>query len=157
MKMNLISVEKAKLLRIITDNKEEHVKEYEEAMKGYRVGVVAGLEKLGENVKEFAKEVDESLEEARNGGELKTHFTLDLWSPFTNLTKPETHEKDYTTVIGMIDLDMGDSVDLSRDEYRNYIQDEWDWSATFETQITGSLGNYTQFSGSAATIKSYGK
>lgn len=157
MKMNLISVEKPKLLGIIKDNKETHVKEYNEAMKGYRVGVVAGLEQLSENVNEFAKEVKDALEEARNGGELKVKFQLDSWSQFNELTKPETHEPDYSTVIGMIELDTSDEVELGRHEYKNYVQDEWDWSESFTHQITGSLSNYTQFSGSAATILSYGE
>jgi len=157
MKMNLVTVEKKKLLEIIEDNREEHVTEYNEAMKGYRVGVVAGLEQLSETVQEFAREVGVALKEARNGGKLKTRFEFDLWSQFNSLIKPESHEKDYTLAFDMIELDTGNDVELTKGEFRQFVNDEWDWSEAFGSQITGSMSNYTQFSGSADTIKSYGE
>ncbi len=158
MKMNLISVKKPELLGIIKSNKELHVTEYNEAMKGYRVGVVAALETLNKDVKKFAVTVEDALKEARNGGELKVKFQLDSWSQFNELAKPETHEEDYTTVIGMIELDTSDQVELGRREYTNYVQDEWDWSEAFDLQFTGSIGNYATVSGSTIrSITSFGE
>ena len=157
MKMNLITVEKKRILEIIKRNKENHVEEYKEAMKGYRVGVVAGLEKLMGNIQDMSNEVELSLEEARNGGKLKTSFSLDVYSPFTDLIKPESHEKEYETVIGMIELDTGVEVELDRGEYRNYVQDDWDWSDSFNQQVSGSLYNVGRYGASVKTINSYGE
>jgi hypothetical protein len=157
MKMNQVTVEKQKLLDIIEENKEQHIEDYTEAMKGYRVGVVAGLEQLDKDVKKFAKKVKVALEEARNGGKLKTDFSLDSYSQFNKLVKPESHEKEYTLAFDMIKLDTDDEVELTRGEFKQFVNDEWDWTENFTHQITGSLANYTEFSGSAATIKNYGE
>ena len=158
MKMNEIKVEKQKLLDIIKSNKDEHINEYNEAMRGYRIGVVVGLEQLSKDVKVFAKEIKDALEEARTGGEMKTQFNLNTYVPFQDLIKPESHGKDYETVIGMIELDTSTEVELYTSEYKNYVQDEWAWTDAFEMQITGSsLFNAGSFGYAADSISSYGE
>lgn len=157
MKMNQIVVEKEKLLNILKENKEQHIKDYKEAMKGYRVGVVAGLEKLVDTAKDFVKEVEDALEDARNGGEMKVVFRLELWAPFNDLIKPESHEEEYKLAFDMIELDVDTKVELTKGEFKQFVNDEWDWSENFNLQVTGSLYNMGRYGYVTDSIKSYGE
>lgn len=140
MKMNTICVKKDELLKIIMNNKEKHIKEYNEAMRGYRIGVVEALENLIDDAAEFELIINRSLKDAQSGGELKTDWKLDTFNQFNDLSQPESHEKDYTIAIGMIELDISDEVELTKNEYQQFVENEWVWSDTFKLQVSGNLG-----------------
>lgn len=46
-----------------------------------------------------------------------------------NIMAPVSHEKEYARIIGMLNFDINEYVDLDETEYQHYIQDEWSWTA----------------------------
>ena len=49
--------------------------------------------------------------------------------------EPTSHEKDYDIAIEMLEWHQGEEFRLERDQFRQYVQDRWDWQRSF-TQAT---------------------
>lgn len=114
MRNQLIKVEKEKLLDILRTNREQHRAIFEEALEGWKAQV---LERLEEMVK-LARE-----------GKVRD-ATIDL-------PRPSDHTSDYDRVIGMLELDVDDHVELDDQEYATYVQDDWGWRQRFLTSNSG--------------------
>lgn len=108
--MNEIRVNKAKLLDILRENRDKHHQIVEEAQVGFRK---AAIERL-----------DAMLEDAKNGRRIELNLGLRV---------PEDHTAEYDTVIGMLELDINEHVDLEFHEYRQYVEDDWGWKQQFTT------------------------
>jgi hypothetical protein len=115
--MDTITVTKADLIEVLRKNREEHHAIYVEAKRVYREKMI--------------EEMDRALAEARSGGPIKRGFSLPL---------PEDHTKDFDDAIEMLELDLGDTVELSLYEFRQYYKNEWGWAQSF---AANSL-SYTQ-------------
>jgi coenzyme F420-reducing hydrogenase alpha subunit len=118
--MNTIIVDKQTLLKILADNRSKHVTEYEQAVEAYHEKTVETIRRV--------------LAHAENREE------LDLKEIY-NLEKPESHEKDYDLVIRMLNMDMEPKVTLSRQEYSQYVDDNWTWTASFKNSTSNYLSS----------------
>jgi len=116
--MRTITVNKKDLLEILRTNRNDHGEVYERAIEGYRREAVAMLEAW----------IDEAKDERKAP-------TLFRWS----LPIPEDHTDDYSRVIGMLEMDLADTVELTEAEFAQYVQDDWGW----KQQWTASVSNYT--------------
>jgi predicted transcriptional regulator YdeE len=112
--MNAIKVTKWTLLEKLRANRAAHKAQFEEAAEGYREKVIELLE--------------ERLAEARKGK---------LPSIVIGLAMPVNQTKQYDRVIGMLEMDTNDVIELEEDDYQRYVLDEWTWSAS--TTATNSL------------------
>lgn len=89
-------------------NREKHVKEYNEAMDGYRL---AYIEAMHDAVKEAEK----------TGGVIERY-------PGQKLIVPQSHEDDYLRAERMMShLATDTPVHLSEHDYARLVMDEWDW------------------------------
>lgn len=102
--MDNITVNKATLINILKTNLEQHKADYKEALITYRAAVVVKARELAE-LADTDKEFNTNL----------------------NLTAPQDYSKEYTRLIGMLEMDIGTEVELDAHEYQQYIQDEWNW------------------------------
>ena len=100
-----IRVEKEKLLEKIKANRKRHHEVVVDAQKHFREKVI--------------EELDIMLEDARKGKRMRLHI---------GLAPPMDHTQEYDTIIGMLEMDVDDFVDLTEHEYRCYIEDQWEWS-----------------------------
>jgi hypothetical protein len=108
--MDKIVVNKADLLKVVTENREQHRAIFEEALVGFRAKVVERL--------------DEMIARAKANKKIEMYI---------GLVQPEDHTKDYDLVIGMLGMDVGDTVELSAREYAQYVTDDWGWRERFLT------------------------
>ena len=115
--MQNIKVDKTKLIDILKNNLKTHTDEYNEALDGYHA--------------EVTKCLTEALNKAIDGVEYVTHIRLD---------KPLTNTESYETVIGMLELDTSEIIELNEHEYRQYVQDNWDWSRNAKLVNSTYLG-----------------
>ena len=106
MDMNHIIVNKEKLLATIKANRELHRDAFLEALDGYRTQVIAALE--------------ESLAQARAGKKVGKRFVA--------LQEPQDMTRQYDQVIRMLQDSLGDKIEISYEEYSNYVMDDWSWS-----------------------------
>ena len=107
--MELVKVEKAELLSILKVNRTAHRAVFEEAQKGYR--------------KEAIRLLDKALKDAREGRTITTYIRLDA---------PIDQTEDYDRAIRMIGMSVDENIEISEDDFRNYILDQWHWRQKFD-------------------------
>jgi len=108
--MNTVNVTVSKLLETLRKNRETHIAEYNEALKGYREACIAKLK--------------ENLDNAIAGKDFTTSI---------NIYKPQSYEKDYSRAISMLEWSTETEVELSAREFDQYVNDEWQWAEGFKT------------------------
>lgn len=111
---------KAEVLKIVKENRKRHEKNYKAAVKIYQKEIVAEVKKIYDN--------------ARKEKRVKCGHI------YINTTEPEQHLKDYDEVIEMLEMSTGDEIELNRENYRQFIKDEWKWSSSYQSNTMGKLG-----------------
>jgi hypothetical protein len=106
--MKSVKVGTAKLLDILKSNREMHIAEFESAMIEFR--------------KDAITEMKKNLSIAEAGGEVQLYVTL---------TQPTSYETSYNTVIKMLELSEETTVELSTQEFQQYVEDNWAWKVGF--------------------------
>lgn len=104
-------VKKEELIGHISKNREKHISEFNIAIGKYRETAITRLKK--------------ELNAAENG--LK--FSLN----FIHVIKPQSHEKDYDKVIGLLEMCVDDFMEITAQDYSQYVLDQWDWTHEFST------------------------
>lgn len=102
-----ITVKKEELLAKLRENRDIHVKEFNEAKEGFHQA--------------YMDKIDDLIKRA-NDGDYK--FRVEI-------IKPESHEKEYNTIIAMLEMSVEDEIELDEASFRNFVLDEWDWSKAF--------------------------
>ncbi len=103
-----ITVDKLRLIEILEKNRDGHRRIFEEALVGWRERVLERVEEL--------------YQQAREGK---------LENAYLSLPRPEDHTRDYDRVIGMLQLDVNDQVELTASEYAMFVEDDWGWQKSF--------------------------
>ncbi len=111
-----ITVNKAELIEKIKENKAAHVVAYDKAVKAYKVVAI--------------KQLNEQIKEVNEGG-LKARL---------NLTTPVNNVENYDKIIDMFVWEQEDKVELSQDEFNEYVQDETEVSRHAKMSNTMYLG-----------------
>lgn len=106
--MQSVRINTQELLAVLRKNRNVHVDDYGEAMEGYREAVIAFLEK--------------KLAEARGGEKI-------VLSGFP--TEPRSYADQYNTVIRMLEMSDDAVVELTAQEFTQYVEDKWGWKDSF--------------------------
>ncbi len=110
--MERIKVNKQELLNKLKENREIHIKEYKEMFTEYQKETIKILQKV--------------LREAKKVPELKQIPT------YIGTQAPESSEKEYDVVIGMLEFSTQEDLEITQKEYKQYVLNEWNWSHNFE-------------------------
>lgn len=103
-----VSIKKEELLAAITTNRDQHKKDFDEAMLGFRTAAIEAMQR--------------NIATAAGGGEIKLGIAL---------TIPVEHTKDYDRVIRMITMSTADEITISEAQFTQYVMDDWNWKAAF--------------------------
>ena len=103
-----ITIKKNKLLTVLVKNKEKHVDNFKKAKAAFKDKALS--------------ELNGRIGLIESGRSFDMNFSLPV---------PISYEKDYARAIGMLEFHMGESIELSQELYRKFIDDEWDWSRQF--------------------------
>lgn len=114
--MQTIKVDKVQLVKTLKKNRKKHREMFLRAQEVYRTRMI--------------EELDQALDEAKNGGVIKRGFSLPV---------PEDHTSDFDTVIQMLEWDKAKSVTLSQSEFRTYVENEWGWQQSFAANTSSYL------------------
>jgi len=106
--MRAVRVKKNELLEKVQDNRAKHRAIFEKALKGYRVAVIAELEIM--------------LNEAKKGRRIKRAVEL---------IEPVDQTREYDRVIRMLEMSTDDVIELSQQEFTQYVMDDWAWKEHF--------------------------
>jgi len=116
MGMNTVRVKKVHLVTKLKENRDIHIEDYDESIEGYKVELI---KKITEKAKELG--AIESTEEL-----LKFNTNI-------NLLLPRSYESEYSVTIEMLEWSIDDYVDLTQQEFKQYVKNEWMWSDAFVT------------------------
>lgn len=107
--MDSVKVNRDELLKIVRENKEKHIKEYEEAVNDFRLAVI--------------KISNENMEIVNAG-------KVDIKSlP----VKPTSYESNYVRAIRMLELSVDTVIELNQYDFAKLVLDEWEWKQIFST------------------------
>ena len=117
----VISASKVDLLKTLNTNLIKHKNDYIEAMKGWK--------------KEVQSHKDYLLGCLKDTNDPKKYKVY--MSKLSNAIKdePTSYEESYDIAIEMLEWHQGEEFRLERDQFRQYVQDRWDWQRSF-TQTT---------------------
>lgn len=110
--MKNVKVNKTELVKRVSENREKHRKEFEEGLETYKAAVI--------------KELEEWMEKAKAGKKVRA---------YTQLTAPEDHSDDYDQVLDMLAMSVDDEIDLTYQEFSQYVRDDWGWKQQFTNTI----------------------
>jgi antitoxin component of RelBE/YafQ-DinJ toxin-antitoxin module len=109
--MHAVKVDRKKLLKIVTENKEKHIKEYNESVEDY---------------KKAALKIAEANIELVKTGDLDQIARVKAMP-----TKPSSYENNYTRAIRMLELSVEKEIDVEEDVFNQLVLDEWAWKNAF--------------------------
>ena len=106
--MESVKVNKAELVKIVTNNKKEHASIYNEAIQKYRT--------------QLEEKILNLLEMVRNKEDV---------SHSIDLVKPSNYLQQYQRALKMLEMSVEDEVTLDAVTFKNLVMDEWDWKTQF--------------------------
>jgi hypothetical protein len=95
-----IKINKQKLIDKITENKLEHIKDYEEAVVAYKAEAYKQLNKVKEEL---------------DGGSLKIRL---------NLITPVNISQEYDKVLEMFNWEVAEEIEITQREFNEYVHDD---------------------------------
>lgn len=111
-------VDKNRLLTILRDNREKHVREFKEATAEFRKQAIALL--------------SAELSHARDGEPFKLIIAL---------PKPRSFASQYDQVVGLLELTKADEVEMNLTDYRSLVLDKWDWKRQFKMSTSNYIAD----------------
>ncbi len=123
-----IRVNIPELLTILAKNREQHEIDYKEA-----------VEKYLSLVSRQASMININAAEALSSFKTKTQF----WTfpdTYISAPKPEKFLAEYDRAIKMLKMHVEPTILLSEKQYKNFIDDEWQWSQHFASNTLSYKG-----------------
>ena len=117
--MGPIEVKVSDLKTALGENRDQHAQVFQEAWRGYEKALLGTLEDMQRRVSRGKR--------------------VDLYE-LIKLPVPKNHTRDYDTVLHMLDLHQQDTYELDEEDFRRYVEDDWDWKREFIT----TASNYTR-------------
>lgn len=114
--LGAVKVKKDELLSHLDANRERHRAIFEEAQIGFREEVI--------------KLLDKRLAQAKAGKGIDLRIQL---------PEPQDHTKDYDRVILMVKMSVNDEIELTQQEFQQYVMDDWSW----KREWVATASNYT--------------
>ena len=108
--MRNVKIKVLELMSRVVENRTNHQTIFERALEGYR--------------KEVIKELEISLSDAKTGRKINRYISLE---------EPVNQTKDYDRVIEMLRMTTDEIVELTSQEFSQYVLDQWSWSEAINT------------------------
>lgn len=118
--MRNVRVKKEDLLGKIKANRESHIREYKEACAGYKDAALAKIDEVFDELKDRI-------------ANLKEGHVIELVAVHFGLEVPVSYESHYDRAIGMLEMSLDTEVEITSEEYQQYVMDDWQWKESFTT------------------------
>ena len=126
-----VTVDKRELIAKLRTNRENHANLVAEARITY--------------VKEAEKQLRSKLDDLGSGKLAALSFSLKVPQNFTTI---------YDTVIGMLERHTEPNIEMSGDEYRQLVEDEWSWTSEWvQTNSRYSTGTRAYGAGKGIDVE----
>lgn len=109
--MNAVKINRLELLKIVRENKEKHIVDFNESVEDYKAAAI----KLAES----------NMEKAKSGDLEKISQMKAVPS------KPVSYETNYNRAIRMLELSVEEIIEVEEDVFNQLVLDEWAWKNSF--------------------------
>jgi hypothetical protein len=106
--MRTVQVDRDEFIAEVTTNRDNHREVFEQALAGYH--------------SRLSRELERRLHDLRKGRRIEQYI---------GLPEPEDHTDDYDRVLRMAEMSVSDTLELSEDEFGQYVMDQWRWKQAF--------------------------
>jgi len=133
----LVEVNRLKLVETLELNLAKHIKEYDEAMAGYKMILLSKIDEAFEDAK---KQLDSRYEKTKvkvasftdaDIAKQRDHFTI-IDDITVEMRVPRSYAKEYEAAIDIAKWDVNETLKLSHAEFTCFVRDQWDWKSDFE-------------------------
>lgn len=132
----IVRVNRQKLIETLKQNREQHIKQFNEAMDGYKEvamkEIAKAFDKLADRLDKRRKELEKEIESfsPETAENFSDHLVI-LQSVTVNMKVPVSYADAYDAAIDMANFDVRDDLELSGAEFQCFCRDVWDWSNDF--------------------------
>jgi hypothetical protein len=135
-KKRLIEVNRQKLVNILYENRTKHIKDYQEALDGYKL---AAISKLNEGYEKAKSHLEKNIAAARENINAFDPEKLESVSDYIQLVDainiklpvPRNCRAEYDAAIAMAEWDVRETLELTHAEFQCFVRDIWDWTDNF--------------------------
>ena len=113
--MRSVKIKTKELLEVLRGNLAQHIIDFDEAYSAY--------------AKQATKELEDAYIDAKESGVISRN-------PISAV-EPRSYEDSYITVIRMLEMSDDKVVELTQQEFSQYVEDRWAWKEAFT--LTSSL------------------
>ena len=106
--MKKVMIDKTELLKTVKANREKHHDVFLKALDGYQNTVIKTLEAM--------------LDDAKKGLRYTT---------MKQLVQPVDQTREYDKVIRALEMSVDSVIELTEDEFSQYVMDDWNWKHQF--------------------------
>lgn len=133
----IVEVDRQKLLAVLKQNKEKHVREFNEAMASYKQVLLTKIKlafidaraKLDQRQDKLVR----NIESLTDDGIAKQDDYITLVDSITvEMKVPRCYADEYDTAIVIAENDVNDTLKLSYAEFSCFFRDQWDWKSGFD-------------------------
>ena len=127
--MEDIQVNRIELINIAKENYKEYETLYKDAVVVYDELLIDLKKKTlkafrAEN-KAYALEQFSLINEGKESSSYRSALSLQKYNKFVVQNKPIDHTEEFQESIDMLELDTREDIDLTREEYKEYVKNEW--------------------------------
>ena len=108
--MRTVTIEKARLITKLIENKLKHQRAFDAAMTGYWQALANALRSMQDRVSKRDTSLKHQIE----------------------LVRPVSHAEEYDSAIEMLQWETRDTIELSTNDFHCYVMDKWDWRDDFD-------------------------
>ena len=132
-----VEVDRIRLINILTENRQKHIADYDEAMAGYRATLLDKVSKAFEQAAAALGERRAKLEAKIAGftdediSKQRDHLTL-VDAVTVEMKVPRSYVEEYDAAIDMAKHDVRTTLELSHAEFTCFVRDRWDWKSDFD-------------------------
>ena len=147
-------INRQSLLEILKDNKRKHDALLEVATSGYwqvcKQKIEEKQQKFNQYLSDLSSDFDIESDKILNKISLKENISNYRYIPIQaqmdyslDLKYPEDHSAEYERAIRSIELNVYDKIELTEQEFNQYVMNDWSWKNSFVTSSQGYINHVT--------------
>lgn len=134
-----VEVSRTDLLARLRTNREQHLKDYEEALAEYPEAFTLAVHDFRRTLNAF--DAGAAVEKGAQGAVMRfQRKVMHTWNPPAH---PTSYVDQYDRMIELMEVEVRDTIELSGREVACLMFDKWDWKEAFNAAVQ-SIKSYTQ-------------
>lgn len=138
-----VTVNRSNLIEKLYANREQHQKDYAEALAGYKEQATAAARKAMRRATVDLADAEKAILDkiARFDPEDPVSDQVVLLQAVSfRLPVPQNHSRAYDVAIKMAEWEVADTIEITQSQFQCFVLDDWDWKRDF-THLNKTYSN----------------